>query len=82
MAASESHTSSTPRFPAWQHAYEAVLTETDTHALFKLVEIAQASVLTRRADLEGSADHHAERHAIEEALANLRAVKRDRLKFR
>jgi hypothetical protein len=45
------------------------------------MEIAQAAVLTRRVDLEGSADHHAERQALEEALANLRVVKRDRLKF-
>lgn len=69
------------RFPDWQSAYQAVLAETDTHKLFKLVEIAQSAVLTRRVALEGSADHHAERRAIEAALANLRVLKRDRLNF-
>jgi len=71
-----------PHLPEWQHVYESVLTETDTSELFKLVEIAESSVLTRRSALAGSADHHAERKAIDEALANLRAVKKDRLKFR
>ncbi|HKH98136.1 MAG TPA: hypothetical protein VJ999_03425 [Candidatus Sulfotelmatobacter sp.] len=71
----------TPHFPTWQSAYEAVLTEADTRTLFKLVEIAEAAVLTRRASLEGSSDHHSERQAMEEALANLRVVKRERLRF-
>lgn len=69
------------RFPVWQPAYEAVLKESDTRNLFKLVEIAEASVLTRRAELEGSADHHSERHALEDAMANLQVMKRERLKF-
>ncbi len=69
------------RFPTWQHAYEAVLKELDTNTLFKLVEVAQAAILTRRADLEGSSNHHSERQAIEDALANLQVVKKERLKF-
>jgi hypothetical protein len=70
-----------PRFPAWQREYEAVLSETDTRALFKRVEIAEAAILTRRDALEGSSDHHSERQAMEDALKNLREIKRDRLKF-
>ena len=66
----------------WQQAYEAVLKETDTKALFKLVEIAEAALRTRLAELKGSSDHHSERQAISEALANLRFVKRERLNFR
>lgn len=73
--------SSRRRCPDWQSAYQAVLTETDTATLFKLVEIAESATLTRRASLEGSSDHHAERNAMEEALANLRVVKRERLNF-
>ena len=81
MTPSESFSSSTRRTPPWQQTYEAVLRETDTHTLFKLVEVAEAAVLTRRAALEESADHHFERRAIEEAVANLQVVKRERLKF-
>jgi hypothetical protein len=72
---------SSSRFPEWQHDYEAVLSETDTSALFKRVEIAEAAIRTRREDLAASSDHHSERHAMEEALENLRKIKRDRLKF-
>jgi hypothetical protein len=88
MVSSESFSSPTQRFPdstlhfpTWQRAYEAVLTETDTRTLFKLVEIAEAAVLTRRASLEGRSNHHSERQALEEALATLVVVKRERLKF-
>jgi len=69
------------RFAAWQREYLTVLSETETPTLFKRVEIAEAAILTRRDDLEGSSDHHAERHAIEEALQKLREIKRERLKF-
>jgi hypothetical protein len=69
------------RFPTWQQAYDAVLGDVDTNTLFKLVEVAQAAILTRRAELEGSSNHHSERQAIEKALANLQVVKKERLKF-
>ena len=65
----------------WQAAYEFVLRATDRNELFKAVEAAEAAVLTRRDDLARSTDHHGERRALEEALANLRVVKRERLKF-
>ena len=84
MAASEtlrSRSSRTLRFPVWQSAYQAMLVETDNDKLFKLVEVAEAAVLTRRAALRGNPNHHSERRALEEALANLRVVKKDRLKF-
>jgi hypothetical protein len=66
----------------WQSAYEDVLRETDTSRLFKLVEIAEAAMMTRRDDLARSIGHHAEWRALQEALENLEAVKRDRLRFR
>jgi hypothetical protein len=74
--------SSTEHVSSWQNAYEAVMAETDTGRLFKLVEVAEAAVLTRRPELEGSADHHAEREALEKAVAHLKVVKRERLRFR
>ena len=73
--------SSHRRFRDWQNAYEATLAESDTAALFKLVEIAESSIRIRRASLEGSSDHHAERQAMEDALVNLQIVKEERLKF-
>jgi len=69
------------RFPSWRPAYEAVLKEGETSLLFKLVEIAEAAALTRRATLEAVAGHHSERQAIDEALAQLQVVKKERLKF-
>lgn len=82
MASDDKSARAAVRFPAWQQAYEAVLKESDTKALFKLVEVAEAAVRTRLAELRGSSDHHSERLAISEALGNLRFVKRERLNFR
>jgi hypothetical protein len=73
--------SSSSRHIPWQHAYEEVLAENDIERLFKLVEVAEAAVLTRRAELERSGDHHSERKAIEKAVAKLQTVKRKQLKF-
>ena len=69
------------RDPDWRSAYAAVLAETETTKLFKLVEVAEAAVLTRRASLQAASDHQSERQAMEEALVTLRAVKRERLNF-
>ena len=65
----------------WRLAYESVLAETDTCALFKRVEVAEAAILTRCDALPRGPDHHAERQALKEALANLQAIKSERLGF-
>ncbi len=70
-----------PRFPSWRLTYEAVLSETDHNTLFTRVEAAEAAILTRRGDMERNEVHHAEWRALEEALANLTVVKRERLKY-
>jgi hypothetical protein len=69
------------QLPVWQPAYQAVLKESDTIRLFKLVEVAEAAVRTRQAELEGSLDHHSERRALQEAVASLLVVKRNRLNY-
>jgi hypothetical protein len=45
------------------------------------VEVAEAAILTRRDALEHDSSSQTERGAIEDALANLRVLKRDRLHF-
>ena len=75
-------TSSPPlRFPNWQREYESAVLETDKSVLFKRVEVAEAAILTRRDALEHDSSSQTERGGIEEALAKLRVLKRDRLHF-
>jgi hypothetical protein len=69
------------RFPNWQREYESALLETDESVLFKRVEVAEAAILTRRDALEHDSSSQTERGGIEEALANLGVLKRDRLHF-
>ncbi len=70
-----------PRFPAWRLTYEAVLSETDLKKLFTRVEAAEAAILTRRGDIQRNPLNQGEWKALEEALANLAVVKRERLKY-
>ena len=49
--------------------------------LFKRVEVAEAAMLIRRDALERDSSSRTERGALEDALANLRVLKRDRLHF-
>jgi hypothetical protein len=69
------------RFPNWQRDYESAWLETDKNVLFKRVEVAEAAILTRRDALEHDSSGPTERVAIEDALANLRVLKRDQLHF-
>jgi hypothetical protein len=67
--------------PQWRLDYESVTRKTDHKALFKLVEVAEAAILTRREVLTLSADEFAERQQIEVVLAKLRHLKKEVLKF-
>jgi hypothetical protein len=69
------------RFPAWQPMYEAALHETDPITLFKLVEIAEATIRTRREILEKNDGSPAETQAIDKALRVLLAIKQVQLNF-
>jgi hypothetical protein len=65
----------------WQLEYESAMKETDPVALFKRIEVAEAAVLNRREALARSDDGFTESQKIKLALANLRSLKRDVLKF-
>ena len=65
----------------WRDAYAAALKETNTFALFKCVEVAEAAALTRRFNLPRSSGCAEERREIEAALVALGVLKRDRLQF-
>ena len=81
MAPLDSSPSPAAHLLGWQLEYEAVLSETDTSALFTRVEVAEAALLTRRDALQSMTGHRSERQALAEALANLGFIKRKRLKF-
>ena len=68
-------------FPKWREAYRSALCETDDKALFKRIEVAEASIRTRKDALMHSSDHHAERQDMEDALMTLRHLKRNRLNW-
>jgi hypothetical protein len=77
-------TSEFPRilYPEWQKEYLAALIELDPKTLFERVTAAETAIFNRLQAISHNSDSHAaERRAIEDALAGLRALKRDNLGF-
>jgi hypothetical protein len=68
-------------YPEWQSAYKAALLELDPKQLIGRVTVAETAIFNRLQAVSNSTDSQAERQAIEDALAALRVLKRDRLNF-
>jgi hypothetical protein len=65
----------------WKSTYESALRETDIPALFRLVEETEPAMRGRLEVLASSSEEQAERQALEDALDQLRLLKRTRLSF-
>ena len=83
MAQSRSSSSNLP-YPAWQREFKASLLETDPTKLLERVHAAEATIFNRLQELAQSSDsqnHKVERQAIEDALASIRVLQREKLGF-
>jgi hypothetical protein len=69
------------RYPDWQSPVQGALLELDRDKLKARVAEAEAAIFNRLQAISQDTDHTAERQAIEDALANLRVVKRESLGF-
>ncbi len=69
------------QYPHWQHEFEAALLEGDSGTLRQRVDAAEAAIFLRSQALAGSAEGSAERQAISEAIATLRAIQREKLGY-
>ena len=68
-------------YPEWQAEYQAALLELDPKRLFERVTAAETAIFNRLQAMSHNSDGHAERQAIEDALAALRVLKRDNLGY-
>jgi len=68
-------------YPEWQAEYHAALVELDPKTLFEQIMVAETAISNRLHSISHSSHDAAERQAIEDALANLRVLKRDSLGF-
>jgi hypothetical protein len=75
--------SSSPQilYPEWQQEYQAALLELDPAKLPQRVEAAETAIFKRLQTMSHGSDSKAERQAIEDALANLRVIKQEKLAF-
>ncbi len=69
------------KYPEWQKPLQEALLESDKTKLKARVESTEAIIFDRLQALSQSANHRAERDAVEHALALLRMIKRDSLQF-
>ena len=84
MTQEQGTSSSDLPYPAWQPEYRAALLELDPNKLRELVQAAEEAIFNRLQQLarnSNSQDNKAERLAIEDALANIRVLQRDKLGF-
>jgi hypothetical protein len=68
-------------YPEWQREYRAALMELDPKKMLERVTGAETAIFKRLQTISRSADNHAERQAIEDALTGLRVLKRENLGF-
>jgi hypothetical protein len=68
-------------YPPWQNEYQSALVELDREKLPERIAAAETSIYKRLQQISQGSDHQGERQAIEDALANLRVLKRESLGF-
>jgi hypothetical protein len=80
MAAKDS---SSPKvlYPEWQNQYQAALVELDREKLSERLVAAETAIFNRLQTISQISEHEAERQAIEDALAGLRVLMREKLSF-
>ena len=64
-------------YPEWQVEYQAAPLELDPKRLFERVTSAETAIFNRLQAMSHTSDGHAERQAIEDALASVRVLKRE-----
>lgn len=65
--------------PEWQQLYRDALVEVDIDVLQERLAVAEAAILLRLQAMSPTPDSVSERYAIEDALANLRILRRESL---
>ena len=65
-------------YPEWQNQYRAALLELDRQKLSERVTAAEAAIYQRLQAISQNSDHQAERQAIEDAMAVLRLLVKER----
>ena len=68
-------------YSEWQHEYYAALIETTPRKLSERVIAAETAIFKRLQTMSTGEDSLAEQQAIEDALASLRILKKERLGF-
>jgi len=69
------------RYPEWQSPFREALLEIDREKLQSKMMKAEDAIFQRLQQLAGTSDSHAERQAIEDAIASLRVLKTEQLNY-
>ena len=81
MADQDTTTSQNIKYSHWQREFEAALLEGDPQTLRQRVDAAEAALFLRSQAMVGSAEGHAERQAISDAIGTLRAIQTEKLGY-
>jgi hypothetical protein len=64
-----------PERQHWEELYRAALVELDGQKLHSRILLAEEAMQQRLRSLRNNSNHHEERHAIDDALQNLRVLR-------
>ena len=69
------------KYPEWQRPLRDAIVELDESKLQELLQVAESAILQRQQAIAAGPNHGEERQAIQDALAILRAFKRNHVRF-
>jgi hypothetical protein len=65
------------QYPEWQKTYQDALLELDQEKFDARVTAAESAIFNRLQAIAGDSVNHAERQALQDAIASLRVLKRN-----
>jgi hypothetical protein len=67
------------KYPKWEREFQEAVLELNREKLVEKIQDFETAIFVRLQELKFDSDHHSERQAIDDALATIRALKKDQL---
>ena len=68
------------KYPKWERQFQEVVLELNREKLTDKIQKLETAIFVRLQELQSDSDHHSERQAIDDALATIRVLKKEKEK--
>ena len=66
------------KYPKWEREFQEAVLELNREELMDKIEKLETAIFVRLQELQSDSDHHSERQAIDDALATIRVLKKEK----